>query len=65
MLGRQRKRPCALPNGTIARYKGRVVRVLGEARGQRSMIEWLDERSKTRRSAVKWTNLIPLPAQLF
>jgi hypothetical protein len=65
MPGKRSKRLCALPKETIARYKGRVVRVLGEARGERSMIEWVDECNKIRRTAVKWTNLSPLPAQLF
>ncbi|WP_425953002.1 hypothetical protein [Ralstonia pseudosolanacearum] len=50
---------------TLAHYKDRVVLVLGEARSQRSMIEWVDPEGKLRRSAVKWVNLRPLSGQLF
>ncbi|WP_244131248.1 hypothetical protein [Burkholderia gladioli] len=59
---RQRKRP---EKDTLATYKDRVVMVQGAARGQRSMIEWVDEAGKVHRTAVKVKNLTPLGEQLF
>jgi hypothetical protein len=61
---RKRKIPC-LDAGTLARYKDRVVRVKGEARGQRSMIEWVALDGTRRRSTVKWKSLVALEDQLF
>ncbi|CAB3795343.1 hypothetical protein [Pararobbsia alpina] len=54
-----------LDAGTLARYKDRVVRVKGEARGQRSMIEWVAHDGTHQRSTVKWKSLAPLEDQLF
>ncbi|MBB5421738.1 hypothetical protein [Paraburkholderia atlantica] len=47
------------------RYEERVARVVAEARGQRVIIESLDDDGCTFRSTVKWKNLAPLLAQLF
>ncbi|MEM5331981.1 hypothetical protein VSR34_36375 [Paraburkholderia sp. JHI2823] len=49
----------------LMRYEERVVRVLAEARGQRVIIESLDDDGRAFRSTVKWANLAALPAQLF
>ncbi|WP_159444639.1 hypothetical protein [Paraburkholderia ribeironis] len=49
----------------LMRYGERVVRVMAEARGQRVIIESLDDDGRAVRSAVKWANLEALPAQLF
>jgi hypothetical protein len=63
---RGRERPDMPPEKeTLAWYKNRVVRIRGEARSQRSMIEWTTDGSSTRSSAVKWKNLVPLQPQLF
>jgi hypothetical protein len=43
----------------------RIVRVVAEARGQRTMIESIDETGRTLRSTVKWINLSGLGQQLF
>jgi hypothetical protein len=51
--------------GVLMRYEERVVRVVAEARGQRAIIESLDEDGRAFRSTVKWANLAALPAQLF
>ncbi|SIT49074.1 conserved hypothetical protein [Paraburkholderia ribeironis] len=51
--------------GVLMRYGERVVRVMAEARGQRVIIESLDDDGRAVRSAVKWANLEALPAQLF
>jgi hypothetical protein len=51
--------------GALVRYEERVVRVVAEARGQRVIIESIGANGRAFRSAVKWTNLVPLPAQLF
>jgi len=51
--------------GVLMHYEERVVRVMAEARGQRAIIESLDEDGRAFRSAVKWKNLRELPAQLF
>ncbi|MGA7815521.1 hypothetical protein [Caballeronia sp.] len=47
------------------RYGDRIAEVLGEARGQRVMIKSIHGDGIERRSAVKWTNLVPLDDQLF
>lgn len=63
---RRGRRRAACPKiGTLMRYGERVVRVVAEARGQRVIIESVDEDGRTFRSAVKWTNLAALSAQLF
>lgn len=51
--------------GVLMRYDERVVRVVAEARGQRVIIESLDDEARAFRSTVKWANLVALPAQLF
>ena len=57
-----RRRPAS---GTLVRYGDRIAEVLGEARGQRVMIKSIHRDGVERRSAVKWTNLLPLDDQLF
>ncbi|WP_337689765.1 hypothetical protein [Mycetohabitans sp. B46] len=47
------------------RYRQRIVRVVAEARGQRAMIESIDETGRTLTSTVKWINLSSLDRQLF
>ncbi len=47
------------------RYGQRVVRVVAEARGERVIIESVDEDGRFFRSTVKWVNLSALTAQLF
>jgi hypothetical protein len=51
--------------GTLARYRDRIVEVLGEARGQRVMIRSVHVDGTERRTAVKLVNLLPLDSQLF
>jgi hypothetical protein len=51
--------------GTLARYRDRIVEVMGEARGQRVMIRSVHSDGVERRTAVKWVNLLPLDQQLF
>jgi hypothetical protein len=51
--------------GTLARYRNRIVEVLGEARGQRVMIRSIHDDGIERRTAVKWANLLPLETGLF
>jgi hypothetical protein len=51
--------------GTLARYRNRIVEVLGEARGQRVMIRSIHDDGVERRTAVKWINLFPLDTELF
>jgi hypothetical protein len=51
--------------GTLARYRNRIVEVLGEARGQRVMIRSIHDDGIERRTAVKWINLLPLEGGLF
>jgi hypothetical protein len=51
--------------GTLARYRDRIVEVLGEARGQRIMIRSIHADGSERLTAVKLTNLTPLNSQLF
>ncbi|WP_323073541.1 hypothetical protein IHE33_12905 (plasmid) [Mycetohabitans endofungorum] len=53
------------PIGALMRYRQRIVRVVAEARGQRAMIESIDETGRTLRSTVKWINLSGLGQQLF
>jgi hypothetical protein len=52
-------------HGTLARYRNRIVEVLGEARGQRVMIRSIHDDGVERRTAVKWVNLMPLEMELF
>jgi hypothetical protein len=42
------------------RYRERIVRVVGEASGQRALIESLDASGRMFRRAVKWANLLDL-----
>ncbi|BBU32670.1 hypothetical protein BTHE68_64040 (plasmid) [Burkholderia sp. THE68] len=51
--------------GSLARYRNRIVEVLGEARGQRVMIRSIHDDGVERRTAVKWVNLLPLETELF
>ncbi|VVE18164.1 MULTISPECIES: hypothetical protein [Pandoraea] len=51
--------------GSLARYKNRIVRVVGVAQGERSKIQWLTEDGEMRMSAVKWKNLHRMQPQLF
>lgn len=51
--------------GMLARYRNRIVEVLGEARGQRVMIRSIHDDGVERRTAVKWINLLPVDAELF
>lgn len=51
--------------GELAHYYDRTVRVGGEARGQRVMIEWIDAKGEIVRSAVKPGKLTPVQEQLF
>ena len=53
------------PRGTLARYRNRIVEVLGEARGQRVMIRSIHDDGVERRTAVKWGSLLPLEMGLF
>jgi hypothetical protein len=53
------------PRGTLARYRDRIVEVLGEARGRRVMIRSIHADGDERLSAVKLTNLTLLENQLF
>ncbi len=53
------------PIGALRRYQARIVRVVAEARGQRAMIESLDNTGRPFVSTVKWDNLRELGAQLF
>jgi hypothetical protein len=50
---------------TFVWHGDRIAKVLGEARGQRVMIKSIHRDGVERRSAVKWTNLLPLDDQLF
>ncbi|MDR5781790.1 hypothetical protein QCE63_20535 [Caballeronia sp. LZ065] len=49
----------------LARYRNRIVEVLGEARGQRVMIRSIHDDGVERRTAVKRINLMPLEMELF
>jgi hypothetical protein len=51
--------------GTLARYRDRIVEILGEARGQRVMIRSIHPDGRERLTAVKLANLLPLDNQLF
>jgi hypothetical protein len=51
--------------GPLARYKNRIVRILGVTQGERSRIQWLTEDGETRISAVKQKNLHQMQPQLF
>jgi hypothetical protein len=51
--------------GALLRYGDRIAEVLGKARGQRVMIKSIHRDGVERRSAVKWTTLVPLDDQLF
>jgi hypothetical protein len=50
---------------SLMRYRDRIVRVVAEARGQRVMIESIDETGRLHTSPVKWTSLEPCGEQLF
>lgn len=60
----RRKITCP-PTGALMRYRDRIVRVTGEASGQRAMIESVDKDGQPFRSTVKWVNLTALDGQLF
>jgi hypothetical protein len=51
--------------GTLVVFGERVAEVLGEARGARVMTRSIHSDGVERRSAVKWSNLLPLTEQLF
>ncbi|KAF7964128.1 hypothetical protein AWV80_41740 [Cupriavidus sp. UYMU48A] len=51
--------------GTLARYKNRIVRVLGATQSDRMRIQWLTEDGVLRVSAVKGKNLYKMQPQLF
>ncbi|KXV03231.1 hypothetical protein CR51_18800 [Caballeronia megalochromosomata] len=53
------------PRGTLARYRERIVEVLGEARGQRIMIRSVHADGTERLTAVKLGNLTVSDRQLF
>jgi hypothetical protein len=53
------------PRGTLARYRNRIVEVLGAARGQRVMIRSIHDDGVERKTAVKWANLLPVETGLF
>jgi hypothetical protein len=55
---------CELENAA-ARYHDRIVKFLGEARGQRVTIGSIHADGVERRTAVKRMNLLPLDGQLF
>ncbi|CAB3770878.1 hypothetical protein [Paraburkholderia humisilvae] len=63
--GRGRRKAVCPEIGVLMRYGERVVRVVAEARGQRVIIESLDDDGRAFRSTVKWKNLAALAAQLF
>lgn len=63
--GRGRRKVVCPEIGALMRYEERVVRVVAEARGQRVIIESIDDDGRAFRSTVMWANLAPLPAQLF
>lgn len=63
--GRGKRKSVCPEIGLLMCYGERVVRVVAEARGQRVIIESLDEDGRAFRSTVKWANLAALPAQLF
>lgn len=65
MKKRKSTRRKALVNGDLAHYYGRTVRVRGEARGQRVMIEWINAKGEIARSAVKPGKLTLVQEQLF
>ncbi|BBQ03499.1 hypothetical protein BSFA1_86270 (plasmid) [Burkholderia sp. SFA1] len=54
-----------LSRGTLARYRDRIVEILGDARGQRVMIRSIHPDGRERLTAVKLANLLPLESQLF
>ncbi|MBR8165367.1 hypothetical protein KDW98_29955 [Burkholderia vietnamiensis] len=62
---RPRRRSVCPEIGALMRYGMRVVRVVAEARGQRVIIESVNEHGRLFRSAVKWGNLSTLTTQLF
>jgi hypothetical protein len=62
---RIRRQALCPPIGALLRYQARIVRVVAEARGQRAMIESLDNTGRPFVSTVKWDNLRELGAQLF
>ncbi|BBA45458.1 hypothetical protein D7S91_37930 [Burkholderia contaminans] len=61
--------PLTIDPGTaeafLARYKDRVVLVLGVTAGDRRRIRWLTEDGESRVSAVKQKHLRAMPPQLF
>ncbi|WP_144155248.1 hypothetical protein [Paraburkholderia sp. BCC1885] len=50
---------------SLMRYRDRIVRVVAEARGQRVIIESIDDTGRLHKSPVKWTSLEPCGEQLF
>jgi hypothetical protein len=47
------------------RYRDRIARVVVEARGQRVIIESIDDTGRLHKSPVKWTSLEPYGEQVF
>lgn len=52
-------------DGDLARYKNRIVRVLGATPSKRLRIQWLTEDGELRISAVQGKNLHQMQPQLF
>lgn len=52
-------------DGSLARYKNRIVRVLGATQSDRLRIQWLTEDGEMRVSAVMGKNLHKMQPQLF
>ncbi|WP_240975332.1 hypothetical protein [Paraburkholderia aromaticivorans] len=52
-----RKAPTCPPIGALMCYGERIVRVIAEARGQRVIIESVNDDGRAFRSTVKWISL--------
>lgn len=57
-VARKKKIALCPPVGAHMRYGTRVVRIVGEACGQRALIESIKDDGTVARSAVKWINLV-------
>ncbi|WP_186308622.1 hypothetical protein [Paraburkholderia sp. BCC1885] len=62
---KRRTNPVCPPIRSLMRYQDRIVRVVAEARGQRVIIESIDDTGRLHKSPVKWTSLEPCGEQLF
>ena len=61
-----RKKKAVCPTvGALMRYGSRVVRVVGEARGERALIESVKDDGIVKRTAVKWVSLTESDGWLF